>query len=168
MDMKRIGEYLAALRKEHHMTQEQLGERIGVTNKTVSRWETGTYLPPVDALEQLSALYGITINEIISGRPLGEKEYEEAAEENIKSALSSSAFTLQDRVAYFKKKWKKEHALSTAFMCLVISGFFMAGFVLDSSRLCIVGGLLLAVLPVVRYNQMMRYVELRAYDGSKK
>lgn len=41
MDTKMIGSFLKELRKENNMTQEQLGERIGVTNKTVSRWETG-------------------------------------------------------------------------------------------------------------------------------
>ena len=46
MDMISIGKFIAALRKEKGLTQEQLGEKLGVTNKTVSRWETGTYLPP--------------------------------------------------------------------------------------------------------------------------
>lgn len=43
MDTKMIGSFLKELRKENNMTQEQLGERIGVTNKTVSRWETELY-----------------------------------------------------------------------------------------------------------------------------
>lgn len=41
MDTQKIGKFLKELRKENNMTQEQLGEKIGVTNKTVSRWETG-------------------------------------------------------------------------------------------------------------------------------
>ena len=50
MELTQIGKFIAELRKEHGFTQEQLGDKIGVTNKTVSRWETGTYLPPADAL----------------------------------------------------------------------------------------------------------------------
>lgn len=48
MDMVKMGSFLAELRKEQKLTQAELGEKLGVTNKTVSRWETGTYVPPVD------------------------------------------------------------------------------------------------------------------------
>ena len=54
MDMKAIGAYLAELRKARGLTQEQLGEEIGVSNKTVSRRERGTYLPPVGAEQPFS------------------------------------------------------------------------------------------------------------------
>ena len=47
MDMQKIGSFLAELRKEKNLTQDELGAQIGVTNKTISRWETGNYLPPV-------------------------------------------------------------------------------------------------------------------------
>ena len=50
MDLMKTGKFIADLRKEKGLTQEQLGEKIGVTNKTVSRWETGVYLPPVDVM----------------------------------------------------------------------------------------------------------------------
>ncbi len=50
MDLVQIGKFIAELRKEQKLTQEQFGEKIGVTNKTVSRWENGNYLPPADAL----------------------------------------------------------------------------------------------------------------------
>ena len=61
MDTKKVGAFLKHLRKENNMTQEQLGERIGVTNKTVSRWETGNYMSPVECLELLSDIYQISI-----------------------------------------------------------------------------------------------------------
>ena len=64
MDLKQIGMFLAQLRKELNLTQEQLGEKLGVSNKTVSRWENGNYLPPVEALQLMSEFYGLTINEI--------------------------------------------------------------------------------------------------------
>ena len=44
MDLVRIGKFIAQLRKEQALSQEKLGEALGVTNKTISRWETGTYL----------------------------------------------------------------------------------------------------------------------------
>ena len=72
MNLVQIGKFIATLRKEQGLTQEQLGEKIGVTNKTVSRWETGTYLPPADALLSMSMLFDVSINEILSGKRLKE------------------------------------------------------------------------------------------------
>jgi len=87
MDMQQIGSFLAQLRKEKNLTQEELGEKIGVTNKTVSRWENGNYLPPVEMLQMLSALYGVSINELLSGERLNDKNYRENAEEYIVADL---------------------------------------------------------------------------------
>ena len=87
MDTQKIGKFLKELRKQNNMTQEQLGERIGVTNKTVSRWETGNYMPPIESLKLLSDIYQISINEILSGERLNQQNYKEAAEDNITSAL---------------------------------------------------------------------------------
>ena len=92
MDMLKMGSFLAELRKEHKLTQAELGEKIGVTNKTISRWETGNYMPPVEMLEALSDLYGLTINELLSGRRLTTEEYKEVAESNIRDTLKASTF----------------------------------------------------------------------------
>lgn len=56
MDLICIGKFIAELRKEKGLTQEQLGEKLGVTNKTISRWETGVYLPSADALLAMSKM----------------------------------------------------------------------------------------------------------------
>jgi len=87
MDTKKIGMFLKELRKQNNMTQEQLGERLGVTNKTISRWETGNYMPPIESLKRLSDIYIISINEIISGKRLNEENYKMEAEENITVAF---------------------------------------------------------------------------------
>lgn len=93
MDMQKIGSFLVELRKEHNLTQEELGKKIGVTNKTISRWETGRYLPPVEMLQILGELYGVSINEILSGERLNETDYKDNAEKNIVTALKRNKRT---------------------------------------------------------------------------
>ena len=90
MDTVKTGQFLKELRKAKGFTQEQLGEKVGVTNKTVSRWENGNYMPPVECLALLSDIYGISINEILAGKKLMPEEFAEAAEDNLKSALELS------------------------------------------------------------------------------
>ncbi|EGQ0538223.1 helix-turn-helix transcriptional regulator [Listeria monocytogenes] len=87
MDIQKIGEFLRKLRKQNNMTQEQLGERLHVTNKTVSRWETGKYMPPIECLKLLSDIYQISVNEILTGGNLDEEDFKEAAENNISDTL---------------------------------------------------------------------------------
>ena len=87
MDTKKVGIFLKHLRSERGLTQEQLGERIGVTNKTISRWETGNYLPPAECLILLSEIYGVSINEILAGERVAREEFVEIAEKNITSTL---------------------------------------------------------------------------------
>ena len=91
MDNKKIGAFLRDLRKEHNLTQEELGEKLGATNKTISRWETGTYMPPVDILLQLSKLYDVSVNEILSGERLATADYQPKAEENIVTSLRDTS-----------------------------------------------------------------------------
>lgn len=164
MDLQKIGGFLAALRKERGLTQEQLGQAVGVTNKTVSRWETGNYLPPVEMLQAMSELYGVSINEILSGERLTDSLYREKAEENIKSVLTSS-FTLKERIDFFKRKWRKEHIFDCILALAAAAGFYIAGAVLDNG-LQIVGFLVCVISYGVLNNRMMAYVEARAFDGS--
>ncbi len=109
MDTVKIGKFLSELRREQELTQEQLAEKLGTSNKTISRWENGNYMPPVEMLMELSKFYGVSINEMLSGKRLDETEAQSAAEENLKSVLGDSSFSLEDRKQYFTKKWKREH-----------------------------------------------------------
>ena len=52
-----VGKFIAKLRKDKDMTQEQFGEALGVTNKTVSRWESGNYMPSIDMLQRMSQIF---------------------------------------------------------------------------------------------------------------
>ena len=165
MDLVQIGKFIAELRKEQNLTQEQFGEKIGVTNKTISRWETGTYLPPADALLSMSELFDISINEILSGKRLSAEEYKEAAEENLTQTIKASRFTLKDKIEFYKKKWLKEHIVIMVFIGLCIIAVFVTGFVLRESMIGYISILMLVLAHGWRNNSMMTYVEKHAYDG---
>lgn len=72
MDVKRIGLFLKELRKEKQITQEELAEKLGVSNRTVSRWETGSNMPDFDVLIELSDFYDVEIREILEGKKIEE------------------------------------------------------------------------------------------------
>ncbi len=168
MDQIKTGKFIAALRKEKRMTQEQLGKRLGVTNKTISRWENGNYMPDVEMLSLLSKEFGVSMNELISGERLAAESFQKAADENLAAALDNSTFTLKEKIAFFKKKWLREHLAAivlcaAAWIGLVI---WLALKLRGSDAYALLGaiGSMLAMLfYVVLYNRMMAYVEHRAY-----
>ena len=167
MDMVKMGSFLAELRKEHNLTQAELGEKLGVTNKTISRWETGNYMPPVEMLEKLSNMYGMTINELLSGKKLSTEEYKEMAETNIKETLKASTFELKEKQEYFKKKWLRDHVAVMVFVGICIIGGFVAGAIMRNSLVGYVAILMLVLAHGWRNNAMMTYVERYAFDGSE-
>lgn len=116
MDLIRIGSFLAELRREKGLTQQALGDRLGVTNKTISRWETGCYLPDVEMLSLLSREFGVSINELVAGERLVAEDFKKAADENLVTALDHSTFTLKEKQAFFKKKWRREHRSTLFFV----------------------------------------------------
>lgn len=168
MDLIQIGKCIAELRKEQGLTQEQFGEKVGVTNKTVSRWETGTYLPPADTLLSMSKMFGVTINEILSGKRLTEEEYKQAAEKNLTQTIKVSGFSLKDKIYYYKKKWLKEHIAIMIFIGICIIGTFMAGIIFRNFLIGYAAILMLLFAHGWRNNTMMAYVERNAFDGTGK
>lgn len=167
MDVIKIGEFLADLRKAQGWTQEQLGEKLGVTNKTISRWETGNYLPSVEMLQMMSELYGLTINELLSGERLTQERYREKAEENIKTALSESSFSLKEKIDFYQAKWKKEHRFEL-FMCVALVILLYVGGVYWSDGFYVAALAVTVGFPAWYHNAMMTYVEDHAYGGSRK
>lgn len=165
MDMQKIGAFLADLRKEHNLTQEELGEQIGVTNKTISRWENGNYLPPVEMLQILSDKYEVSINEILSGERLDSKDYKTKAEENIAVALESSTFTLKDKKAFYEKKWLNDHLLE-----LIVEIMLMFSFAILSAifckELCVILSIVCLVWAFWINNRRASYVEDHLYASA--
>ena len=87
----KTGEYIAEKRKEKNLTQQELADKLNISNKTVSKWETGNGLPEVSLMMPLCEILGITINELLSGESLGSENYKEKAEENLLNILEEKS-----------------------------------------------------------------------------
>lgn len=80
MDAKKIGAFIAALRKSAGYTQQEVAGRLGLTDKTVSKWETGGGLPDITILPTLAELFGVTADELLAGERLTAHEREDKAD----------------------------------------------------------------------------------------
>ena len=91
MDQVKTGQFIKAIRKEKSLTQREVAERLNISEKTVSKWETGNGLPEVSLMLPLCELLEISVNELLSGERLDEKRYFEKAEQNIMSLMEEKA-----------------------------------------------------------------------------
>ncbi len=73
IDREKFGAFVAELRKEKGFTQQDLADRLFVSNKAVSKWERGQGLPDISLLEPLAEVFGVTVTELLRGERLGEK-----------------------------------------------------------------------------------------------
>ncbi len=90
MNQEHIGKFIAERRKAQKMTQMELAEQLGVTDRSVSNWENGKNMPDLSLFKPLCSILGITINELLSGEKLSKQEYQEKFEENIVNTIDYS------------------------------------------------------------------------------
>ena len=83
MNQEKIGKFIAACRKENGYTQAALAERLGITDRAVSKWETGKSLPDASIMLELCELLKININELLTGEHIVMENYKEIAEANM-------------------------------------------------------------------------------------
>lgn len=122
MDNKKIGLFIAEKRKNQNLTQKQLADKIGVTDKAVSRWETGKGMPEVSLLQPLSKALGVSLCELLNG---------EAVEQNDNSKITDEIIVDTLKTANEKNKIVKVLVAVLAFVLLaavlVIVGFAVGG-----------------------------------------
>lgn len=83
MDQIKIGRFIAKARRAQNLTQRQLADELGLSDKTVSKWECGKGLPEVSLMLPLCSRLEITVNDLLSGRRVSAEEYQKKAEENM-------------------------------------------------------------------------------------
>ena len=88
MDQIKTGKFIAERRRAKHLTQRELAEKLLVSDKTVSKWETGKGLPEVSLMMPLCEILGINVNELLSGELIDSAAYQKYAEENMMKLIN--------------------------------------------------------------------------------
>lgn len=137
MEPQKTGQFICILRKQRGLTQRELAEAIGVTDKAVSRWERGRGLPDVSLLSPLADALGTSVTELLAGEPLSEEE---------RAARGDSV--LLEALRYTGSMGRKTAALliAAAGVFLLLSPLFTASRALGP---CLAGGALLALAPLL-------------------
>lgn len=119
MEQEMIGKFIAACRKEKGLTQMQLAEKLNITNRAVSKWETGKSMPDVSLMLDLCDILGINVNELLSGERITMEDYQKRAEENL--------MELQAK----KEKAQGEYNSILKILIVTFSSFFVLNMVLN-------------------------------------
>ena len=90
MNQEKIGKFIAECRKNKKLTQADLAEKLGVTDKSVGNWENGRNMPDLSLFKPLCEELGVTINDLMSGEIVDKDEYQEKLEENIVNTIDYS------------------------------------------------------------------------------
>lgn len=117
MDAKITGCFIAQLRKELGLTQKELAEKLEVTDKAISRWETGKGLPDTSLLKPLAEIFGVSVGELLSGKRMDDSQIKSQADHIILESLS-----YEER----QEKWKGILRYVFLGILVALGGFFFA------------------------------------------
>lgn len=161
MDQTKFGSFIADCRKENKLTQEQLAEKLGVSSKSISRWENGKTMPDYSVLPDLCSNLNISINELFSCKKIPDETFKTEADKNLLCALENSNINLKEKITFLKKTWLKKNfysiILGIILWCVLIImlkyydvGVGVSGFI------C---GMFTALIYSLLKNNMNHYVE---------
>ena len=170
MDQQKIGAFLKELRKEKNITQEELAEKMLVSRRTVSRWETGTNMPDLDILIDISEFYDVDLREILDGGRRNEQMDKEMKE----TVLKVADFSNEEK----GKVMKRMHILfitALVLMTVLLITFFtnlFAGPVMDFIQGIALGVgygmIVIGVIITSRYARQIRELKLRILHKTKE
>ncbi|MCD8020904.1 MAG: helix-turn-helix domain-containing protein [Clostridiales bacterium] len=121
IDAKQTGRFIAQCRKEKSWTQKELGERLGVTDRAVSKWETGRSLPDISLLEPLCALFEISVSELLAGQKMGAVDYKKETDRLLMDAIGKNSL----------------YGFQVVLYLLLVIGLFLMNFPLFLERVCL-------------------------------
>ena len=88
MDQEKIGKFIFEMRKEKKLTQEELGEYLGISNRSISKWENGKSMPDISLFKPLCEILDISYNELLSGEKLNKDKYQKELENNLSNVIN--------------------------------------------------------------------------------
>ena len=123
MDQIKIGRFIAACRKRANLTQLQLADKLGITDKAISKWERCITMPDTSIMLELCDILGISVNELLSGEKI-----------NMENSSQKNEQLLLDMAKELEKKnktiWSSMWAIMIVSMTALIAGIFIAAFLI--------------------------------------
>lgn len=153
MNQEKIGKFIASIRKEKNITQNELAEKLGVSDRTIGNWENGRNMPDVSLFKPLCEELGVTLNDLLSGEKVSKNCYQERLEENIISAID-----------YSNKKIEKNNniiALAFIILCVLSSFAVISIFPSDSSwgSICSVLSIIFSLIGVAKLTKKINFLK---------
>lgn len=122
MNQEKIGKFIAYNRKKKKLTQSELAEKLGVTDRAVSNWENGKNMPDLSLFKPLCDTLGISINELMSGEVIDNREYTDKLEENFINTID-----------YIDKRKNNSSDIKSIFLLVVgILGLCLSLFIINN------------------------------------
>lgn len=153
MNQEKIGKFICKCRKNKNMTQQDLAEKLGVSDRTIGNWENGRNMPDLALFKPLCDELDITLNDLMSGEVVSKKEYQEKLEENIVNTINFTNKKIKDKNNFIG-------------LILIIFGIFitisaMAIFPSESSWGAIysVIGAMASLIGVSRFTKKLSYIK---------
>lgn len=165
MDNKKVGNFISTMRKSLPLTQQEIAEKLGVTNKAVSKWETGEGYPEITIIPALAEILGVTVDELLNGEKL--------KSQNIEPAITASSKQYEYLVNKAVLKFKNALIITTGMSVLGIILSFIIAFS-TPYRSSAVFGVILIVLSIIvfliNYNGVKvsceKYMQLFPSNGN--
>ena len=163
MDQKKIGAFLKELRKEQNLTQEQLAEVVGVTNRSISRWENVVNMPDFDLVIELTNYFEVSIEEFLDG----ERKREMMDKKTEETLLKVTDYENMEKMKFSKRLCRIFLAAIAAFLVYAVidmQGLASTGMYEDIASFAlgfVFGVLILGALVTSRYMAKIRALKLR-------
>lgn len=151
MNQEKIGKFIAECRKAKDLTQSELAEKLGVTNRSISNWENGKNMPDLSLFKPLCKELDITLNDLMSGERVQEKEYQEKLEENIINTIDYTNKKLEIKNSFL--------GLTLISLGILIAITAVAVFPSESSwgSIYSVLGIILSLIGITRLTKKLSY-----------
>lgn len=142
MNQEKIGKFIANKRKEKKLTQAELAEKIGVTDKSVSNWENGRNMPDLSLLNILCLTLDVSIIDLLSGEEVNDKNYKDKSNENIINTINYSNKKIEEKNNIIS------YLIFTLGLIFIIFGYIVFDTQTHGSFLSIVFGIIITIIGV--------------------
>lgn len=132
MDLGKVGKFICRMRKENSLTQNQLGEKLGISGKAISKWERGVSAPDISVLKELSEILGVSIQELLAG-----EKFDETVPEDTVEDITISTIGTYNQI--FKKKYTKVIIILSVIILLITITFSVIYMIANYNKCSVYG-----------------------------